>query len=375
MLFLNNISLVQFKNYSGMDFHFNKNVVAVCGDNGVGKTNLLDAIYYLSFTKSYFSRSDQQNMQYGSDGFRVEGKFSLNKQANLVTCILRGTGKKECLLNQLPYEKLAAHVGKFPCVMITPDDVQIITGGSEERRRFLDSLLSQLDARYLQHLIVYSKVLAQRNSLLRSIAMERHSGSDLLDVYDRQLSEAGTMIFEKRRELLSNFIPAIRDLYVEIAGRQEPLDILYSSQLFQTPLKDLFLQNRDKDLVAQRTLAGIHRDDIDIMLNGQPFRGGASQGQRKSLLFALKLAAFDRLKAEKGFAPLLLLDDVFEKLDEPRMYNLLQRVCSNKDGQIFISDTHGSRIASHFNELGLDFQLINLGSNDNPGRVPDGIQK
>ncbi len=360
LLRIKNISPFQFKNYKQASFSFTEKIVGICGNNGIGKTNLLDAVYYLCFTKSYFSKSDQLNISNGSAGFRIEGNFDLNNKEEHVVCILRETGKKEFSVNDELYEKFSAHIGKFPCVIITPDDVQIITGGSEERRRFTDTLLCQVDNKYLQQLIDYNKILQQRNSLLKSLAENRNRNNNLLEVYDEQLIKPGNYIYEQRKKFLQNLLPLIKKLYTEIAGREENIELAYSSQLHQTSFENLLHQFRDKDFLLQRTNTGIHKDDIEITLSQQPFKNSASQGQRKSLLFAMKLAEFETLKNEKGFSPILLLDDVFEKLDENRMYNLLDRVCVQNDGQIFITDTHSERISTHFEKLKVKYQLINL---------------
>jgi DNA replication and repair protein RecF len=264
------------------------------------------------------------------------------------------------MLNGEAYEKFAHHVGKFPCVIIAPDDVKMITEGSEERRRFIDAILSQLDAEYLQRLINYNKILQQRNSYLKSIAESRMRDTGLLDVYDQQLINDGEFIFNKRRAFLEECIARVKDFYRNISGSQELIELNYESQLLKCRFTELLHGFREKDILLQRTNGGIHKDDIQIVLNGQPFKNIASQGQRKSLLFALKLAEFELLKENKKFAPLLLLDDVFEKLDEGRMHNLLDWVCVKNDGQIFITDTHQKRIADHFDKLDVQYQLINL---------------
>lgn len=358
MLSLQSIQLTQFKNYRSAEFAFSDRITAICGRNGVGKTNLLDAIYYCCFTKSYFTRIDSQNAHRETNGFRIQGNFELDDGETVsVVCILRETGRKEFLWQHELYTKIGSHIGKLPCVIIAPDDVQIIIGGSEERRRFLDALLSQLDQEYLQNLIDYNKVLQQRNSLLRSA---ENPDISLLDVYDEQLITAGSYIYTKRKTFLGQLIPSIQSLYSEIAGTQEKLMLKYDSQLNDLSFPELLARFRDKDRLLQRSNAGIHKDDIDLYLDGQPFKAIASQGQRKSLLFALKLAEFGTLKTTKGFAPLLLLDDVFEKLDEERMHNLLVRVCVQNNGQVFITDTHEERIRKHLEDLALPYQLINL---------------
>jgi len=360
MLFFNSISLFQFKNYSNRYFNFSERIIGICGNNGVGKTNLLDAIHYLCFTKSYFARTDINTTQHGKSGFRLEGNLELNDKSEKAVCILRETGKKEFSVNGQPYEKFSQHIGRYPCVVIAPDDALLITGGSEERRKFLDSLLAQLDAAYLQHLITYTKVLQQRNSLLKAFAESGNKNFALLDVLDQQLVKPGDYIFDKRKEFLISFLPAVKHLYLDIAKQQEDISLLYESELLQASFEELLTATRQKDCLAQRTTAGIHRDNIEIGLGNQPFRSIASQGQRKSLLFAMKLAEMEVLKKEKGFAPLLLLDDVFEKLDEERITNLLQKVCIENEGQVFITDTHTDRLQNHLDSLSTPYQLIDI---------------
>lgn len=334
--------------------------MGIGGNNGVGKTNLLDAIYYLCFTKSYFTRSDQQNVQKGAAGFRIEGHFEKTGQLTDIVCILRETGKKEFLSAGEPYEKFSHHIGRFPCVIIAPDDVQIITGGSEERRRFLDALMAQLDPDYLQNLIEYNKILQQRNSFLKSLTERRLTDKHLLEVYDSQLIRPGSWIFNRRHHFLQQFLPQVNRFYTQIAGTEEPVSLVYQSQLLHTSFRDLLHQGLEKDLYLQRTGGGIHKDDIEFTYSDQPFKSIASQGQRKSLLFALKLAEYETLKQEKGYPPLLLLDDVFEKLDASRMHNLLDQVCVQDQGQIFITDTHPDRIRQEMDKLGVPCQIITL---------------
>lgn len=351
---------MQFKNYEKASFRFGERIIGICGNNGIGKTNLLDAIYYLCFTKSYFTRQDQLNVHKGTAGFRIEGHFEKEGQPLDVVCILRETGKKELLSGGEPCERFSHHIGRLPCVIIAPDDVQIITGGSEERRRFLDALLSQLDAVYLQNLIEYNRVLQQRNGYLKSLTDNKIQDKNLLEVYDGQLIRPGTYVFEKRRAFLRDLLPLVEQFYQQIAGSKEPLAFTYESQLLDSPFPALLHSFREKDRILQRTSAGIHKDDIEIRFEAQPFKSIASQGQRKSLLFALKLAEYEMLKQYKGFPPLLLLDDVFEKLDAHRMHNLLDKVCLQNEGQIFITDTHGERIRMELDKLGISSQIISL---------------
>jgi DNA replication and repair protein RecF len=360
MLSLRNITLTQYKNYLQDHFSFDKPIIGIYGNNGVGKTNLLDAIYYLSFTRSYFFKSDLQNVYHGKSGFRIEGNFQTDEKDQNVVCILRETGKKEVLLNDEIYQRLSAHIGRFPCVIITPDDARIITEGSDERRRYTDALLCQMDSQYLQHLIEYNRLLQQRNQVLRSFAERVTTDRSLLDIYDAQLQRPGTYIFVKRQHFFSEILPSISSIYQYIAGSDDGLQLSYQSDLLSTPYAELLHKSRDRDMMLQRTHAGIHRDDIDIRLSNQQFKNIASQGQRKSLLFAMKLAEYDMLKTTKGFAPIILLDDVFEKLDAHRMHQLLERVCAPGNGQLFITDTHENRIREHLEKLSADYSLIGL---------------
>lgn len=360
MLRLQHISLVQFKNYSNRSFDFSERIIGICGKNGVGKTNLLDAIHYLCFTKSYFTRLDGNNVQHGNTGFRVEGNFELNNKPEKALCVLRETGRKEFSVNDAQYDKFSQHIGRYPCVVIAPDDAELITGDSKERRTFLDALLCQLDADYMQYLIIYKKVVDQRNSLLKSFAETGSKNFALLEVLDEQLIKPGDYIFNKRKEFLVSFLPIAKHLYNDIAKKPEDVNLFYESELLQASLSELLKLNRHKDCMAQRTTSGIHRDDLDIQLAGQPFKNIASQGQRKSLLFALKLAEMEVLRKEKGFAPLLLLDDVFEKLDEERISNLLNRVCVANEGQVFITDTNEERLKQQLDTLAVQYQLVKL---------------
>ncbi|WP_207494014.1 DNA replication/repair protein RecF [Aridibaculum aurantiacum] len=360
MLRLQKISIIQFKNYLSASYNFSERVVGIHGNNGLGKTNLLDAIYYLCFTKSYFTKSESANVHHGMQGLRVEGNFVKHDQQEKVVCIVRENNKKEISRNGEDYKKFSNHIGQFPAVIIAPDDVELVIGNSDIRRKFLDTLLSQLDPNYLQWLIDYNKILQQRNSLLKSSAEKGYLDEGLLEILNDQLVQPGTIIYNKRKEFLSRFLPAVADAYQQIAGVSEPVRFTYYSPLHEDNFANLLNIFRQKDMLLQRTTLGIHKDDIEIEMHGKNFKNIASQGQRKSLLFALKLTEFLELKHAKGFAPLLLLDDVFEKLDADRMNNLLYRVCVENDGQVFITDTHRERLQLALQQLQVPFQLIGL---------------
>jgi len=341
--------------------NFTERIVGICGRNGLGKTNLLDAIHYLCFTKSYFTRQDSLVVQHGQAGFRIEGSFSLRDRSEKAVCILRETGKKEFSVNDLLYTKFSKHIGHYPCVVIAPDDVQLIIGTSEDRRKFIDTLLSQLDHQYLQSLINYTKILQQRNSFLRNYN-EGIGSRDLsvLDILDEQMTKEANAVFDKRQSFLLRFLPEVKLVYNQISKHYEDINLYYESELQSASTEELLKQNRNKDILMQRTSAGIHRDDLTFNLGAQAFKTIASQGQRKSLLFALKLAEMDVIKEEKKLSPLLLLDDVFEKLDEERINNLLLNVTAENEGQIFITDTSGERLTKQLDKLGQPFQLIEL---------------
>lgn len=360
MLAVSSISILQFKNYSARSFSFSERIVGICGKNGVGKTNLLDAIHYLCFTKSYFTRLDANNVQQGKNGFRLEGNFVLQDKPEKAVCVLRETGRKELSINEQAYEKFSQHIGRYPCVIIAPDDAELITGDSKERRTFLDALLSQLDPDYLQQLIIYKKVIEQRNSLLKLFAETGTKDLSLLDVLDEQLVKPGEIIFNKRKEFLVSFLPIAKKLYQEIAQQPEDISLFYESDLLQASFAELLKVSRQKDCLAQRSTVGVHKDDLEINFGQQLFKNIASQGQRKSLLFALKLAEMEVIRKEKHFAPLLLLDDVFEKLDEERISNLLRKVCMENDGQVFITDTNEERLTDHLEALSVNYQVIKL---------------
>jgi DNA replication and repair protein RecF len=361
MLRLGSISLTQFRNYVQQQFSFTERIIGICGINGTGKTNLLDAIYYLSFSKSYFARPDTLNVHHGLAGMRIEGNYRLNDEPQNLVCILRETNRKELVLNDEAYKKFSDHIGKIPCVMIAPDDVVLITGSSAERRTFLDTLLSQINKEYLVQLIDYTKLLQQRNSLLKQSSETGSLDESLFDVLNMQLSKKGNFLFDYRKNFLVDFLPLVTAIYKRIAGKDDGLVLRYESQLLTGRFEDLLVASKQKDLILQRTTTGIHRDDLLFFMADAAFKTEASQGQRKSLLFAIKLAEWQVLKEKKGFTPILLLDDVFEKLDEQRMFQLLQWVCTESDGQVFITDTHEERLRLQLEGIGGAFQMIALG--------------
>jgi len=360
MLRLQSLSLTQFRNYVQRRFDISERIVGICGSNGSGKTNLLDAVYYLSFSRSYFSRPDSQNVHHGMSGMRLEGTYLLHEEPKHLVYILRENNRKELSLNGEEYRKFSDHIGKLPCVMIAPDDVVLITGGSEERRKFIDTILSQINKQYLHNLIDYNRILQQRNSLLKQAAESGRTDESLLEVLTDQLVEKGNAIFTERKKFLDGFLTLTGELYTRIAGDDDGLSLGYESQLLYGDFAALLKEGQQKDFILQRTNTGIHRDDLSIRMHMVAFKSEASQGQRKSLLFAFKLAEWQVLKDAKGFTPILLLDDVFEKLDEQRMSQLLHWVCTESDGQVFITDTHEQRLEAALKSVDKEFQLIKL---------------
>ena len=321
---------------------------------------MLDAIYYCSFTKSYFSSTDLINISKNKEGFRLQGNFIKDDNLQNIVCIYKLNGKKELSSNDVIYEKLSHHIGELPCVMIAPDDIEIINGGSELRRKYIDTILSQLDKEYLQHLINYNKILQQRNSFLKQASESGQIDLALLEIFDAQLLIPADYISKKRIQYTQQLLQLINEAYAEISDAKELINIVYQSQLLQEDMASLLIKSRDKDRMLQRTNVGIHKDDLIIELNQHLFKSIASQGQKKSLLFALKLAEHEIIKQYKGIYPLLLLDDVFEKLDRFRMENLLKRVCIKNQGQVFFTDTHSERLEEAFDLFGIKGQIINL---------------
>jgi DNA replication and repair protein RecF len=322
-------------------------VICICGKNGSGKTNLLDAVYTLCYTKSYFSATILPTIQKGTDGFRIEGEFKKDKHFDQVLCKYKN-GKKEISLNQVPYEKHVEHIGKFAAVMVAPDDIELINESSELRRKFVDGILSQCDKTYLDALLNYQKVLLQRNAWLKMRTSNTIADTSLLEYYNSIISPLGNYIFQARELFLSSFKPLLNKYYNLLANGNESINIKYQSDLQAAPLELLLQKHLEQDIRYERTLRGIHKDELNFQMNDQPIKGYGSQGQKKSFLFALKLAQYEFLKTKMNISPILLLDDVFEKLDQQRMESLLNIIRNPIFGQVIITDTHESRIQNAF---------------------------
>lgn len=359
MIKIHHITLTQFRNYSAASFDFNDRIVAVCGSNGIGKTNLLDAIYYLGFTKSYFNKPDTISAEVADKGFRICGTVELNDTEQEIVILLRETGKKELIVDKETVSRFSGHIGKIPIVFVAPDDIKLITGASDERRTFIDALIAQLDQDYLIALIRYNKIVQERNKLLKSFAIVPIDEM-LLDALDQQLAVYGKQLLQKRILALEELFPLINEIYLNLSDKKENPQLKYMPSTSIENYIDHLYQNRSKDLLLQRTSIGIHKDDIEITMHDLPFKQIASQGQKKSMLFALKLASFEFLKKHKGFEPILLLDDIFEKLDQFRLKRLLQWVCIDHRGQVFMTDTHPERMFQLIKDISIPFQTINL---------------
>jgi DNA replication and repair protein RecF len=342
------ITLVQFRNYSSASFDFTASITCITGPNGSGKTNLLDAIYYLCYTKGYFSAYQQHSVKSGTDGFRVEGVFNKDEERMEVISCKWKAGKKEVVSDGAEYQKLTDHIGKYAAVMIAPDDMELINGGSELRRKWIDSILSQVDVRYLESLMHYQRVLLQRNAWLKLHTLNPPSNNAELDYYDAQLSEHGQYIHRGRADFIGKFTPLLNDFYHQLSGGKEAIGIEYETDLGKKELNEWLREGLQHDLRMQRTLKGIHKDDLDFTFNELDLKQFGSQGQKKSYLFALKLAQYAYLSAEQGHLPILLLDDIFEKLDQHRMEALLRIIRGPGFGQVVLTDTHAGRIEEAF---------------------------
>ena len=342
-MYLKQLSLLNYKNISDKSFNFNEKINCFVGKNGKGKTNILDAIFHLSYGKSYFNPLAVQNIKHDEDFFLIDGTFSKNEKSEQIACSLKRGQKKVLKRNNKIYEKLSDHVGFIPLVIISPSDTNLISEGSDVRRKFIDSVISTLDNSYLNELIQYNKLVAQRNALLKYFALNQSFDNETLSIYNEQIIPIGTNIFEKRKQFLEDFIPIFQKYYQLITDNAENVQLVYSSNLFESTFEELLSNNINKDRALQYTSVGIHKDDLSFEIDNYPIKKFGSQGQQKSFLIALKLAQFDFIKQQSGVLPILLFDDIFDKLDESRVQKIVAMVNDDVFGQIFISDTHVER--------------------------------
>ncbi|WP_299555586.1 DNA replication/repair protein RecF [Seonamhaeicola sp.] len=359
-MILKSLSLLNYKNFDSRSFDFNEKINCIVGNNGIGKTNVLDAIYHLSFGKSYFNPVATQNIKHGEDFYVVNGEYDKDEKTEKIVVSLKRGQKKVIKRNGKAYEKFSEHIGFLPLVIISPADRNLIIEGSDTRRKFIDSVISQSDKTYLSHLINYNKILAQRNALLKYFALNHTFNGDTLEIYNDQLTEYGTLIFEKRDAFLKAFIPIFKERYNAISNGKENVDLVYHSHLFEDDLNTLLENALNKDKALQYTSVGIHKDDLHFNIEGHPIKKFGSQGQQKSFLIALKLAQFDFIKAQSGVNPILLLDDIFDKLDEQRVAQIIKLVDNENFGQLFISDTHAERTENAVKQVHQSYEIFKL---------------
>lgn len=361
ILYLRKLNLFHFKNIEEAHLEFQSDILSFLGINGSGKTSLLDAIYYLSFSKSATNPSDSQNVQHGQSQFMVKGEFELNGRSHEVVSSYQLGQKKIIREDGQDCIRFSEHIGKYPVVLIAPQDIELIWDGSELRRKFFDSLLSQLDKAYLDNLILYVGQLKQRNSLLRIFSESGKVDHDLLLSYDQKIIPAAKYIYSKRKQFVVDFLPQFKKHYQFLVGDSvEEVHIQYNSDLANFDFDELLRKNLQRDILLQRTSAGIHRDDFNFLINQYELKKIGSQGQQKSFLIALKLAEFQTIAETKKCKPILLLDDIFDKLDDQRIHQLMLLVARNTFGQIFITDARAGRSIEILKEAKVDAQVFTV---------------
>lgn len=358
-MYLEQIHITNFCNLENEKFDFHPELNVIVGHNGMGKTNVLDAIHYLCLTRSNFSRLDRYNIQHEKEFARIAGTFKVKERAQHIVIKMEAGVRKVVERNGKAYEKLADHIGSFPLVMIAPKDNVLILDSSAERRKLLDRIIAQTHRDFLYDLVSYNNLLDQRNALLKSDT-PRVAIAQLLTTYNERMAPLAKNIFQLRNQFINDLRPVFRDLYQRIANENESASITYSSGLAEHSFEELLFRAQEKDLVLKRTTAGIHKDDILFRINDSSVKNFASQGQLKSLVLAFKLAQFVYLKDRTPTTPIILLDDVFDKLDRNRVKHLVELLFDEKLGQVFISDTDGERIREIFNQADLSYKLFTI---------------
>ena len=354
---LKKLSLINFKNLLQTEIALSEGINCFVGDNGAGKTNVLDAIYYLSMSKSALTMTDGQSVMHGEDFFVLDGSYvAEDERVESVNCSFTKRAGKVLKRNGKEYERMSDHVGNFPVVMVSPQDTELITDAAEERRRYLNAFISQLDRQYMVSLMRYNAVLAERNKFLKCSSDEQ-----MLQIYDMQLSEHGTRVYERRREIIEQMQPLVEEYYKVLSGDREQIEIRFRSELEELPLRDILIRSRERDIVNQFTTSGIHRDDVVFKICGYPLRKYGSQGQQKSFLIALKLAQYKVVAEHKGERPILLLDDLFDKLDAGRVEQLIKVVSGAEFGQIFITDCNKLRLQTILDAAAENYRLFAVG--------------
>ncbi len=359
-MYLKHLNILNYKNILQAELSFCDGINCFVGRNGAGKTNLLDTIYYLSFCKSYFNVIDSQNISHNEDFFVIQGSFDRNQHDEHIYVALKRNQKKQFKRNKKEYSRLSEHIGLLPLVMISPSDERLIVEGSDQRRKYIDSVVSQYDKSYLDLLIRYNRALMQRNALLKRAGRMDSSTSAQLDVWDEQMMSMGQNIFHQRTDFIEQLVPVFREFYEYISGGHEIVDFVYQSHHQKGNVLEMLRENRERDMILGYTTRGVHKDDLQFLLGGQPVKKEGSQGQKKTFLIALKLAQHEFLSRHNGFGPVLLLDDVFDKLDADRGSRLIQLVSQERFRQIFITDTQHSRLSDIVEQTGKENRFFEL---------------
>ena len=355
---LQKLNLTNFKNYNEVEINLSKGINCFVGNNGAGKTNILDAVHYLSICKSYMNAVDKQNIQFDQPFFVIQGDWNKEEIVTNIHCAVKVGAKKIFRKNKREYEKLAEHIGQFPAVMISPYDRDLISEGSELRRKWMDGIISQFDKRYLELIQRYAKILAQRNALLKNMAEHRLFDRESIEVWNMQLIETGEIIHDKRKLFISEFIPVFQKHYDRIGLTNENIELEYRSQLNESSFEQLLIDYERKDAHTRYSNAGTHRDDLVFKIKGHPIKKFGSQGQQKSYLIALRLAQYEWLKNHLGVRPVLLLDDIFDKLDHDRVERLMKLVADEFFGQVLVTDTDVNRVEKIFRESELEAKIF-----------------
>ncbi|QFG53072.1 DNA replication/repair protein RecF [Chryseobacterium sp.] len=354
------LQLIHFKNHPERNFEFSPQINCFVGNNGAGKTNVLDALHYLSVGKSFLGNTDQNNIESGEDFFSIEGIISDGEKESIIKVQMPRDAKKIIKKNDKTYDRMADHIGFLPSVIISPYDSNLISDSGESRRRFLDAMISQTDSDYLFNLIQYQKTVQQRNALLKSFAKNRYFDAESLEIYDEPLVKFGSRIFEKRRAFTDSILGLIQNYYEIISKGNEKITVEYGSDLIHQNFEDLLSTNLEKDRALTYTSRGIHKDDLLFNMNGQPLKKTGSQGQQKSFLIALKLSQMNRIKELTGKTPILLLDDIFDKLDDTRVAQLIELVNREHFGQIFITDTSKERTEAVVRKINEESKIFEI---------------
>jgi len=357
---LQSLHLINFKNYEEAEIQLSSNVNCFVGKNGSGKTNILDAVYYLSFCKSYLNVMDRQNIRFDQGFFSIQGTWEKEDKEISIHCAVKAGAKKVFKRNKKEYEKLADHIGQFPVVMISPYDRDLISEGSELRRKWMDGIIAQFDRQYLDDIQKYAKILDQRNALLRNMYDHGLFDRESIEVWNEQMSKTGTAIYEKRKQFLEEFIPVFQERYNFIGLENEHVHLEYRSQLNDLSFNELLEKFEKKDAISHYSNAGTHKDDLLFTIKGHPIKKFGSQGQQKSFIIALRLAQYDWLKQHLGVKPVLLLDDIFDKLDQYRVKKLLGLVSDHYFGQVLVTDTDEERIRNIFESTEIESMIFHV---------------